>query len=55
MATMIVHGRIGVEHITGAGLADPAVARVLERIEVREAQRHSARFPLGRWADVVIG
>ncbi|MFO1147457.1 MAG: MmgE/PrpD family protein [Alsobacter sp.] len=54
VATMIVHGRIGVEHITGAGLNDAAVAQVLDRIEVREAERHSARFPLGRWADVVI-
>lgn len=54
VATMVLHGRIGVEHITGAGLRDPAVAAMLDRISVVEAERHSSRFPLGRWADVVI-
>jgi 2-methylcitrate dehydratase PrpD len=54
VATMVVHGRIGVEHITGEGLRDPAVSRMLERITVEEAERHSVRFPLGRWADVRI-
>jgi 2-methylcitrate dehydratase PrpD len=54
VATMIVHGRIGVGHITGAGLGDPAVAELLPRITVSESERHSARFPAGRWADVRI-
>ncbi|MGE3874649.1 MAG: MmgE/PrpD family protein [Parvibaculaceae bacterium] len=54
VAAMAIHRRIGVEHISGAGLADPAVAQFLERITVRESQRHSSRFPLGRWADVTI-
>jgi 2-methylcitrate dehydratase PrpD len=54
VATMVVHGRIGVEHITGEGLRDPAVADMLERITVAEDARHSARFPQGRWADVRI-
>ncbi|KIC38656.1 2-methylcitrate dehydratase [Ruegeria sp. ANG-R] len=53
-AAQAVHGRIGVEHISGAGLADPEVAKVMSRIEVAESPRHSARFPQGRWADVVI-
>jgi hypothetical protein len=54
VATMIVHGRVGLEHISGAGLQDVAVAAMLRRIEVTESQRHSARFPQGRWADVRI-
>lgn len=54
IAVMVVHRRIGVEHIEGAGLADPGVAEFLSRITVREIERHSARFPLGRWADVTI-
>jgi 2-methylcitrate dehydratase PrpD len=54
VAAFIVHGRIGLEHISGAGLEDAAVADLLSRITVSESERHSARFPAGRWADVVI-
>jgi len=54
VATQAVHGRIGVEHISGAGLSDPVVAAVMARISVSEADRHSARFPEGRWADIEI-
>lgn len=54
VATMAVHGRIGVEHITGAGLSDPMVADLVPRITARESERHNARFPSGRWADVRI-
>ncbi len=54
VAGMIIHGRIGLEHISGAGLRDAAVAAMLERIEVEESAHHSARFPQGRWADVRI-
>ena len=54
VAVMAVHGRIGLEHISGAGLADPTVAALVKRITVAEAERHSARFPQGRWADVRI-
>lgn len=54
VATVILYGRIGLEHISGSGLHDPAVAALLKRIEVTEAERHSARFPHGRWADVQI-
>jgi 2-methylcitrate dehydratase PrpD len=52
LATLLVHGRIGPEHITGAGLNDPEVARLHACITVREEPRHSARFPAGRWSDV---
>ena len=45
LATMLVHGRIGPDEITGAGLSDPQVAALLPRISVHEAVRHSERFP----------
>jgi 2-methylcitrate dehydratase PrpD len=54
VATFVVHGRIGLEHISGAGLQDAGVADMLSRISVSESERHSARFPANRWADVVI-
>jgi 2-methylcitrate dehydratase PrpD len=54
VATFIIHGRIGLEHISGRGLGDAAVADMLSCISVSESARHSARFPAGRWADVVI-
>ena len=54
VATMAAHGRIGVVHITGAGLSDPLVASIVERITVAETVRHSDRFPQSRTADVCI-
>lgn len=54
VAVQAVHGRIGVEHICGAGLNDPVVAGFMQRISVAEATCHSERFPQGRWADVQI-
>jgi 2-methylcitrate dehydratase PrpD len=52
VATMVVHGRIGLEHISGDGLKDPAIAAIVARTKVYEEPRHQARFPAGRWADV---
>ena len=54
VAAQAAYGRIGVEHISGAGLADPLVASIHERISVSEAARHSVRFPMCRVADVVV-
>lgn len=54
VATMILYGRIGVEHISGDGLKDPKIAAFLPRIAIKEEPRHSQRFPLGRWSDVVL-
>ena len=54
VAVMAVHGRIGVEHITGAGLSDAQVAALAKRVSVAESQRHSDRFPQHRYADVAI-
>lgn len=54
VAVQAVYGRIGVEHISGSGLSDPAVANLMSRITVAESEHHSVRFPEGRWADVTI-
>lgn len=54
VATMIQHGRIGLEHISGTGLSDPAIAALLERTETRAEPRHEQRYPLGRWADITF-
>ena len=54
VATMIAHGRIGLEHISGSGLTDVTVAALVARTTVIEEPRHSARFPLARWADVEL-
>lgn len=54
VAVQAVYGRIGVEHISDAGLSDPVVEQVMSRITVTEEDRHNQRFPQGRWADVVI-
>lgn len=54
LATMLVHGRIGPEDISGAALSDTQVADVLTRIAVSEDPRHSMRFPAGRWSDVIV-
>ena len=54
VACMIAHGRIGLEHISGAGLTDPVVAGLVERTRMIEEPRHEERYPVGRWADVVL-
>ena len=54
VAAHAIHGRIGVEHISGSGLSDPAITEFIPRIQVAETDRHNARFPVGRWADVTI-
>ena len=54
VAVHAVHRRIGVEHISGAGLSDLIVADFMSRISVAERDRHNARFPTGRWADVQV-
>ncbi len=54
VAVQAVHGRIEARHISGSGLTDPDVAGLMSRIHVAERDRHNARFPQGRWADVEI-
>jgi 2-methylcitrate dehydratase PrpD len=54
LASRMVHGHIGPEHITGDGLADARVAQALTKIDVQEDSRHSHRFPAARWSDVTV-
>ncbi|WP_170789523.1 MmgE/PrpD family protein [Ruegeria lacuscaerulensis] len=54
VAVQVLYGRIGAEHISGPGLSDPRIAGLISRIHVSEEERHSQRFPGGRWADVSI-
>lgn len=54
VAVMLVHGQIGLAHISGEGLKDPAVASMVERTVLIDDPRHQARYPAGRWSDVDI-
>ena len=54
VATVIKHGRIGLEHISGDGLCDPAVAALVANTQMHERERHEKRYPAGRWADVTL-
>lgn len=54
LATRMVHGQIGPDQITNAGLRDPNVANALHKIDITEDSRHSQRFPEGRWADITV-
>ncbi len=54
VATQLVHGRIGPEHISGDGLYDARVAAIVPKITVSEEPRHCARFPSGRWSDIDV-
>lgn len=54
VATMLVHGQIGLANISDAGLSDPKVAALVSRTVMETSERHQARFPAGRWADVEI-
>jgi 2-methylcitrate dehydratase PrpD len=54
LAARIAKGHVGPDEITGAGLTDPDVAAMMDRIAIAEDPRHSARFPGGRWSDVTL-
>jgi 2-methylcitrate dehydratase PrpD len=54
VAAALVRGRVGVDEITGAGLTDPEVARLVALTRVHESKDYSARFPAGRWGDVIV-
>ena len=54
VAAWVVHGKIGLDQISGDGLSDPEVKHILGLIKVEESDRHNARFPQGRWADATI-
>jgi len=54
VAVMAAYGTITLDHISGGGLCDPTVARLVGRTRATEDDRHEARFPAGRWADVTV-
>ena len=54
VAAFAIHGKIGVEQISGAGLADARVHDLLQRVAVLESDRHNANFPALRTADVSV-
>lgn len=54
VAVMAARGTIGLDHISGSGLDDPSVARLVGCTKAIEEARHQARFPEGRWADVTL-
>ena len=54
VAAALVHGRLGVAELTAAGLRDPVVARLADRVELVEDAALSARFPAKRRARVRI-
>jgi 2-methylcitrate dehydratase PrpD len=54
VAAALVKGRLGVAEITGVGLTDPQVRRLVEITTVQESADYSARFPANRWGDVTL-
>jgi 2-methylcitrate dehydratase PrpD len=55
VAWMLVEGHIGLDQISGEGLSDPRVARLVALTEGVVEERHQAKFPArGRWADIEI-
>ncbi|MEZ5871936.1 MAG: MmgE/PrpD family protein [Nitratireductor sp.] len=54
VAVMLVHGRIGLEHVSGDGLRDNRVAAMVARTQMIAEPRHQARYPAGRWADLEL-
>lgn len=54
VAVQAVHGRIGLEHVSGDGLCDAQVLALIDRISVAESDIHNASFPNTRDADVQI-
>ena len=52
VAAMLVHGRIGLDQISGAGLADADVAQLVMRTDLVVSDDHEALFPKHRTADV---
>lgn len=54
LSVMLMYGWIGPEHVSGKGLIDPEVAKILPLISLQEDSRHSSRFPEARWSDVTV-
>jgi 2-methylcitrate dehydratase PrpD len=54
LAAMMRDGKVGPEQISGAGLQDPSVRHLIERIIVTEDAAYSKAFPARRLADVTV-
>lgn len=54
VATMLARGHIGLGQISGAGLVDPAVSRLVDVTTCTTDDGYNAKFPLERWADVTV-
>jgi 2-methylcitrate dehydratase PrpD len=54
VAIMAAYGEITLDHISGTGLRDTLVAGLVNKTRTVETEQHEARFPGGRWADVVV-
>src|SRR5262249_2946568 len=54
LAALLVRGRIGAEEIGAEGLADQAIASMVDRIALRERPKFSEAFPAKRIAVVSI-
>ncbi|WP_350335781.1 MmgE/PrpD family protein [Coralliovum pocilloporae] len=54
VASMLVNGMVGVDQITGDGLRDEDVARLVSVTHVSEHDLYNKRFPEGRWADLSL-
>lgn len=54
VAAALVHGRLGVAEIDGAGLDDPRVLALSEAMVLIEEPDYVRRFPVERWAHAVI-
>ncbi|MGF1631450.1 MAG: MmgE/PrpD family protein [Kiloniellaceae bacterium] len=54
VAAALVHGRLGIAEIDGAGLSDPLVLALSDTMVLVEDAGYSARFPAERWAHAII-
>jgi 2-methylcitrate dehydratase PrpD len=54
VAAALVHGKLGLDELTGAGLDDPLVLRLADRVALIDDPALSARFPAERYASVMI-
>ena len=54
VAAALLHGRLGIAEIDGAGLADPQVLALSEAMVLIEAPDYCRRFPAERWAHAVV-
>lgn len=55
VAAALVHGKVGMAQVDGAGLSDEAVLKLSHAIELVEDEAMSARFPAERMARVIVG